>query len=343
MQCKLLTRDAFREGVFKRDNYTCVFCQRPAVDAHHILERRLWPDGGYYLENGASVCEEHHLECEQTVISVEDIRSAAGITNKVVPPHFYDDHVYDKWGNPVLEGNKRGRGELFNDESVQKILGAGGVLDLFTPYVKYPRTNHLPWSPGVNDDDRVMGSLAQFEGKRVIATKKMDGENTSLYTDHSHARSIDSRGGEDRAWVKQFWSTISYEIPDGWRICGENLWAEHSIHYDDLKSYFYGFSIWNEKNECLDWDSTVEWFQLFNIVPVPVLYDGIWDEKKIREIEKTLNFEKDEGYVVRLAESFTYGQFKNSIAKYVRAGHVQTTKHWRAGRQFTPNTLIKGE
>jgi len=343
MQFKLLSRDQFREGVFKRDNCTCVFCPRPAKDAHHILERRLWPDGGYYLENGASVCEEHHLECEQTVISVEDVRSAAGITRKIVPPHFYDDHIYDKWGNPVLEGNKRGRGELFNDESVQKILRAGGVLDLFTPYVKYPRTNHLPWSPGVNDDDRVMGSLAQFEGKRVIVTKKMDGENTSLYTDHSHARSIDSRGGEDRAWVKQFWSTISYEIPDWWRICGENLWAEHSIHYNNLKSYFYGFSIWNDMNECLDWDSTIEWFELFNIVSVPVLYDGIWDEKKIREIEKTLDFEKDEGYVVRLAESFTYGQFRNSIAKYVRAGHVQTTRHWRQGRAFIPNEIIKGD
>ena len=341
MQFKLLTRDDFKEKVFSRDNHTCVFCDLPPQDAHHILERRLWPDGGYYLENGASVCAEHHIKCEQTVISVEEIREAAGITKKIVPPHFYDDHVYDKWGNPVLEGNRRGRGELFNDESVQKVLGQGGVLELFTPYVKYPRTNHLPWSPGVNDDDRVLGSLSHFEGKRVIVTEKMDGENTTFYDDHIHARSIDSRGGEDRAWVKQFWATIAYEIPELWRICGENLWAEHSIHYDNLKSYFYGFSIWNEKNECLSWDETLEWFELFNITPVPVLYDGIWDEKKIRAIEKDLKWESNEGYVVRLAESFTYGQFKNSIVKFVRKGHVQTTKHWRQGRAFTPNEILK--
>lgn len=341
MQFKLLTRDDFKEKVFSRDNHTCVFCDLPPQDAHHILERRLWPDGGYYLENGASVCAEHHIKCEQTVISVEEIREAAGITKKIVPPHFYDDHIYDKWGNPILEGNRRGRGELFNDASVQKILGQGGVLGLFTPYVKYPRTNHLPWSPGVNDDDRVLGSLSHFEGKRVIVTEKMDGENTTFYDDHIHARSIDSRGGEDRAWVKQFWATIAYEIPELWRICGENLWAEHSIHYDNLKSYFYGFSIWNEKNECLSWDETLEWFELFNIIPVPVLYDGIWDEKKIRAIEKDLKWESNEGYVVRLAESFTYGQFKNSIAKFVRKGHVQTTKHWRQGRAFTPNEILK--
>lgn len=43
---KLLTRDNFREAVFARDNNTCVFCSLPAKDAHHIIERRLWKDGG---------------------------------------------------------------------------------------------------------------------------------------------------------------------------------------------------------------------------------------------------------------------------------------------------------
>lgn len=341
MEPKLLTRDQFREGVFARDNHKCIFCDLPAQDAHHILERRLFSNGGYFLENGASVCGKHHLDCERTILSVEEVRSAAKITKIVVPEHFYDDHIYDKWGNPVLEDGRRGKGELFFDESVQKALKEGGVLDLFTPYVKYPRTNHLPWSPGVNDDDRVMHDLSNFNGKRVIVSKKMDGENTSLYTSHSHARSIDSRGGEDRAWVKQFWSTIAHDIPDDWRICGENLWAEHSIHYDDLKSYFYGFSIWNECNVCLSWDETLEYFSIFGIIHVPVIYDGIYDEKKIRALEKDLQWDTDEGYVVRLADSFKYSEFKTSIAKFVRKGHVQTSKHWRAGRSFTPNDLAK--
>ena len=341
MKSKLLTRDKFREEVFTRDKFKCVFCDKPAVDAHHILERRLWPDGGYYLENGASVCSEHHLACERTAISVEDVRHAAAITKIVVPEHFYDDHVYDKWGNPVLGDGRRGKGELFFDTSVQKVLGEGGVLDLFTNRVKYPRTNHLPWSPGVTDDDRIMSDLSPFIGKRVIATKKMDGENTNMYSDGIHARSLDSKGGVDRDWVKRYWSTFAHEIPENWRICGENLWAEHSIHYNDLPSYFLGFSVWNEFNVCLGWEDTLEYFNLLGITPVPVIYDGIWDEKLIRDIDKTLNWGTDEGYVVRIADSFTYGQFKNSIAKYVRKGHVQTTKHWRAGRQFIPNGIKK--
>ncbi len=335
----LLTRDKFRESVFARDNHTCVFCSEPAVDAHHILERRLWPDGGYYLENGASVCEKHHLDCEKTLISVEDVRHAAGITKIVVPPHLYDDHIYDKWGNPVLENGRRGRGELFFDESVQKILNQGGVLNLFSPYVKYPRTNHVPWSPGIHSDDKIIPSMDAFIGKRVIVTEKMDGENTSLYRDHIHARSIDSKGGEDRARVKQFWSSISYDIPVDWRICGENLWAEHSIHYDNLKSYFYGFSIWNDKNICLSWDDTLEYFDLLNIISVPIFYDGVYNEASIRAIEKNLDFTKSEGYVIRIADSFSYGEFKSSVAKFVRANHVQTTKHWRQGRKFIQNQL----
>lgn len=341
MEPKLLSRDQFREGVFTRDNYTCVFCELPAADAHHIMERRLFTDGGYYIENGISVCPEHHLECEKTRISVEDARIAAKITKIVVPEHFYDDHIYDKWGNPVLEDGRRGKGDLFFDESVQKILADAGVLNLFTNRVKYGRTNHLPWSPGITDDDRVLKSVSHLIGKRVIMTTKADGENTNMYTDGIHARSLDSRGGEDRAWVKQFWATVAHDIPQDWRICGENMWAEHSIHYTDLPSYFLGFSMWNERNVCLSWDDTLQYFELLGITPVTVLYDGVWDEVKIRAIEKTMQWDKDEGYVIRLADSFPYSEFKNSVTKFVRKGHVQTSKHWRSGRQFTPNELKK--
>lgn len=340
MDPKLLTRDKFREGVFLRDKHKCVFCDKPAKDAHHILERRLWSDGGYYLENAASVCEEHHIACERTTISVEDVRYAAAITKIWVPDHLYDDHIYDKWGNPVLEDGRRGKGELFFDVSVQKVLKEGGVFDLFTSRVKYPRTNHLPWSPGVTDDDRIMKDLSLFEGKRVIVSKKMDGENTNMYTDHIHARSLDSRGGVDRAWIKQFWANIAHDIPVDWRICGENLWAEHSIHYKALPSYFLGFSVWNELNKCLSWDDTLQYFELLGITPVQVIYDDVWDEKKIRALEKNLNWETDEGYVLRLADSFEYKEFKTSIAKFVRKGHVQTSKHWRSGRAFIPNEIL---
>lgn len=205
-------------------------------------------------------------------------------------------------------------------------------------YHKYPRTFHLPWSQGVASDDRVLRSVSQFEGKEVVVTEKMDGENTTLYSDHIHARSLDSRGGEDRAWVKQFWAHIRNDIPSGWRICGENLWARHSIAYSELQSYFYGFSIWDENNVALSWGDTQTYFELIGVCSVPVLYRGIWNENAIRSLESSMDFSQTEGYVVRLASSFAYDSFGHSVAKFVRKGHVQPGKHWRLS-EISSNSL----
>lgn len=329
MSTILITRDQFREGVFKRDNHQCVVCKAPAKDAHHILERRLFDDGGYYLDNGASVCEQHHLEAEMTTLSCETLRDLIGVKTIVLPPHLYKDSQYDKWGNPVLQNGQRLKGELFNDESVQKILKQGGVLDVFTNYVKYPRTYHLPWSPGVTEDDRVSETTRNFEQKEVVVTLKMDGENTSMYNDYIHARSVDSKNHPSRSWVKNLHSNIMHHIPEGWRVNVENVYAKHSIMYNNLKSYAYGFAIWNEKNVCLSWKETLEWFQLLDIEPVPILYQGIYDENLIKKLFKpTHDGNVCEGYVLRLVDSFHYRDFRTSVAKYVRKDHVQTHGHW---------------
>lgn len=335
----LLTREEFRRAVFERDGSTCVFCDKPAVDAHHILERRLWPDGGYYLSNGASVCEQHHMLCEMTLITVEECREQCGITKSILPPHLYNDQSYDKWGNINLSNGQRLRGELFFDESVQKVLKQGGVLGDFTDYVKYPRTHHLPWSPGITEDDRIMPNTKRFDGQRVVVTEKMDGENTTMYRDHIHARSVDSGGHLSRDWVKNFWSQIRFEIPERWRVCGENVFAKHSIGYSNLRSYFLGYSIWNEKNECLSWDDTLEWFELLNIIPTSILYDGIYNKQTIKELWEESMWEQVEGYVVRIANGFPLKDFRMCVGKFVRPYHVQTVKHWMHGQPVIQNKL----
>lgn len=125
----LLTRDAFKQAVFKRSGNLCVLCHAPAVDAHHILDRKLWKDGGYYLANGAAVCEACHWLCEKTTVSVEAVRIAAGIGTVLLPPGL--SGTVDKWGNPVLPDGRRQKGPLFEDGGVQKILRQAGLLWLF--------------------------------------------------------------------------------------------------------------------------------------------------------------------------------------------------------------------
>ena len=194
-------------------------------------------------------------------------------------------------------------------------------------YKKYPRTFHLSFSEGVNSDDKVLKDLSSFDGKDVIVTYKMDGENTTLYKDHMHARSIDSVFHVSRSWVKQWWSTWKHEIPENMRICGENLFAKHSIAYNDLKSYFYGFNIWID-DICLSWDETLEYFELFGITPVEVIYDGPFDINKLMLIAKQLDTNINEGFVVRNKESFEYKDFSKNVVKYVRKNHVQSDQHW---------------
>jgi len=90
---------------------------------------------------------------------------------------------------------------------------------------KYPRTPHLSFSSGINEDDVKLDRHSIFNNCQVVVTEKLDGENTTLYRDYIHARSLDSRHHPSRAWVKALQASIGHEIPEGWRICGENLYA----------------------------------------------------------------------------------------------------------------------
>jgi hypothetical protein len=206
---------------------------------------------------------------------------------------------------------------------------------------KYPRTYHLPWSEGVGDDDKIIPSLERFIGQEVVVTEKMDGENTTLYPDTLHARSIDGRDHPSRHWLKSFWSGIRHKIPEGTRICGENLYAKHSIHYTDLPSYFLGFSAWRGE-EALSWDDTLDLMNDVGIRRVPVLYVGTFDEQRIRSLWNPAfrypAVRESEGYVVRVTRSFKMNEFRSVVAKFVRPGHVQTNKHWSRGPVY-PNGL----
>jgi len=343
---ELLDRDTFRESVFERDGHLCVICGEPALDAHHIIERRLFSDGGYFLDNGASLCEKHHLQAEMTILECDVIRSAAGIKTVVIPEHFYEDVEYDKWGNQILKNGTRLKGELFDDESVQKILKAGNVLNQFTDYVKYPRTYHLPWSQGMNRDDRMMTDTNIFRGQKIMACEKLDGENTSCYTDRVTARSLETSTHPSRDWVKNLWAQFGYNIPKGWRVCGENMYAKHAIHYTNensnaLDTYFYMFSIWDDKNMCLSWDETLEWAELLGLTVVPVFYYGVYDIDVITELNNKMEASPNtiEGYVIRLAREYHYSEFRDVCGKYVRKNHVQNNHgHWST-QKITKNEL----
>lgn len=90
-------RRKFRDAVFGRDRHTCRVCgQRFAedeLDAHHITDRNLMPNGGYVLQNGITVC----LPCHERV--EEWHRSG----NTSVEDGLHPDDLYEIIGSSYQE------------------------------------------------------------------------------------------------------------------------------------------------------------------------------------------------------------------------------------------------
>jgi hypothetical protein len=86
-------------------------------------------------------------------------------------------------------------------------------------YIKYPRTPHLPWSPGKSSDDILIASISSLtQLEDIVVTEKLDGENTTLYRDYLHSRSLDYRPHPSRDWVKRLHAQICADIPENFRI-----------------------------------------------------------------------------------------------------------------------------
>lgn len=215
-------------------------------------------------------------------------------------------------------------------------------------YQKYPSTFHHPLSPGVQSDDKIATKkqIHSFIGEEVVILEKMDGENTTMYghPDGFHARSIDSAHNWTRDWCKRLHACIWQDIGN-LRFSGENMFAQHSINYTNLISYFYLFSIWDEDNYRLAWDDILEIVEILDLAIPKTFYRGLYNEDVIKKIANEINTEECEGFVITKTKKFHFNEFNQSLMKWVRAGHVQTDEHWlkNAKQNEINKNLIKPE
>ena len=208
---------------------------------------------------------------------------------------------------------------------------------------KYPRTFHLPWSEGRSDDDKVLADDSQFIGREVVVTEKIDGENTTVYPDgYVHARSIDGTSKPWQSWLYAHVCSKCSVLPEGWRICGENLYAKHSISYDgawpSIDWLFQVFGIYDADGACISWNETKEMCWKLKLCHVPEIYAGMYSRDAVKaafDIYRAKQSREVEGYVVRVSGIFPAAEFKDNVAKFVRAHHVQTGEHWTKSWQKT--------
>lgn len=351
-------RSQFREEVFARENNTCIvpWCSNKADDAHHILERSLWNNGGYISQNGVGVCNKHHKYAEESEIPPQAFYQWIGITDPELP-ETVSSKFCDKWG---------------------KSFDTPPHPDLRN-HIKYQSTRHalpLYWYDSettakerIEHDDTGIKSLSNFVGIPLVITQKMDGSNCMLVSDMDNP--VRARNGSQPLdtmrplyrdggiyWTKE----INQKLPERLQVFGEWLFAKHSIHYgcdcdpvcedvgpklSDLvdyaneSAYYQIFGVYDTKLQLwLSWPETKEVAKTLDLPTVPLIYeedncDNATFKTEQEARTKLIEYAREtidnggEGIVVRSKFPFHYGQFTQKVAKYVRENHVKTDEHWK--------------
>jgi hypothetical protein len=202
---------------------------------------------------------------------------------------------------------------------------------------KYPRSFHLPWSPGGTSDDKRLSDISPLLGAELVITEKCDGSNLTYTRRHVFSRSHagpPSHASFDLA--KATHARIGHLLSEGLSLFCEYCYAVHSIEYAGLPDYSLVFGARDdESGTWWDWDMVAAQARDVGLPTVPVLFRGA--VATADELEAlTLSLTKvpsvfggpREGVVVRLAGEFPDAAFSRSLAKWVRRDHVTTEDHW---------------
>lgn len=202
--------------------------------------------------------------------------------------------------------------------------------------MKYPRTLHLPWSPGKTSDDKVANieSVIKLLENDIVITEKMDGECTTLGNQKMFARSQDSTGYGSK--TKQLWGTIRHLIESDEFIVGENIEYVHSLTYPKDIYFFQVFNIYYENYQNTEKPMWCHWEDIenlcksisecakVNLPTVPLLFKGRMSIEELKDF--TVDTKTKEGFVIRNMSSFI--DFQLNVFKWVRENHVTTNIHW---------------
>ncbi len=202
---------------------------------------------------------------------------------------------------------------------------------------KYPRSFHLPWSPGGTSDDKRLRDVSRLVGAEIVVTEKCDGSNLAYTRAHVFSRSHSGPPAHPSfAIAKATHAQLAHELPDDLSVFCEYCYAVHSIEYDALPGFSLVFGVRDDaRGHWWSWDEVTAQAEALALPTVPVLFRGIAKtERELRALTESLSAEPSrfggvrEGVVVRRAEGFDDAAFPRSLGKWVRKDHVTTDEHW---------------
>lgn len=264
---KLLTRAQFNDGIFTRDNHKCSICEfTEDLAAHHIIDRKCFIDGGYYLDNGILLCEKCHVKAENGFYTCDQLREYAKITKIFLPKEFNPSLDYDKWGNIVKE-----------------------------KFIRYPRTPHIEGSGISRDDSKETIPWEELFQKHLVIEEKIDGGSSAISFDSNCNLLLQCRGhylggGKDwpefdqfKVWANTWKDQLFDIITDRYIMYGEWMGSFHSVFYDMLPHFFMEFDIWDKKEKCFL--STLNRYCILQTSKLPihsvrVIKQGVFNNKE---------------------------------------------------------------
>lgn len=216
---------------------------------------------------------------------------------------------------------------------------------------KYPRTFHLPWSPGGTNDDKRIPDVEHLVDRALVITEKLDGSNVCLTSEAVFAR---SHAGPPKhpsfSPLKALHAAVRDRMPTYLSFFGEWCYAVHSIRYDHLPHHLNLFGVRDDEAKVwLSWDEVKFWAKVLEVKFVPHVESV--DLDGVQELESLTNrlgrYESRygstrEGLVVRPHGPVSDEAFSRFVLKWVREDHVQTDEHWLKG-SFDVQPLGKRE
>ena len=237
----------------------------------------------------------------------------------------------------------------------------------FGQFIKYPRTPHLFGSKGTDDDKH----LGESESNRFIADdsliveEKIDGTNVGIHFQNNGEMILQCRGhlitegmhpqyDLFKQWVSVKRHELERRLENRFILFGEWVYARHSIHYRQLRHYFFEFDIFDKSRRVfLDLKHRLTLLADSGIETVPIIHAGSLERSELEGLIGPSRFgSRFDNPLTGRIDNLMEGLYLRTEAdgavtgraKFVRPEFVEKIKqstHWQH-QMMVPNELSDG-